>query len=299
MKPEDKKINLFLDSGAYSAFTQNTTIDIQEYISFIKRYEKYIDVYANLDSIGDPAQTLKNQRIMEEAGLSPLPCFHYGSPISYLKRYLKKYNYIALGGMVPISTVELIKWLDLLFSEYLCDEKGNPKCKVHGFGLTSLKLMLRYPWYSVDSTSWVVTGRLGSVLVPKFRSGKYEYLIDPWKVSISNRSPNQKDAGQHLSTFSPFEQKIIHEYLDSKGFKVGHSEFRTESEKYKLKDGEKWNGKAKDGKREVETIIEFGLCNDYKQRDELNIIYYLDLEKAIPPWPQPFKTKRLRQGLDL
>jgi len=297
---KNEKIHLFLDSGAFSAFTQKVTINIQEYIAFIKEHQEFIDVYANLDAIGDPVQTLKNQRIMEEAGLNPLPCFHYGEPISYLLRYLKNYEYIALGGMVPISTTELIKWLDELYANYFCDkETGIVKVKVHGFGLTSLKLMLRYPWFSVDSTSWVVTGRLGSVLVPKFRSGKYVYLIDPWKVSISNRSPNQKEAGQHLSTFSPFEQKIIHEYLDSKGFKVGYSEFRTESEKYKLQEGEKWNGKAKDGKREVETIIESGLCNDYKQRDELNIIYYLDLEKTIPSWPQPFKTKRGRGGFDL
>ena len=297
---KNKKVHLFLDSGAFSAFTQKITINIQEYIAFIKEHQEYIDVYANLDAIGDPVQTLKNQRIMEDAGLKPLPCFHYGEPISYLLRYLKNYEYIALGGMVPISTTELIKWLDELYSNYFCEEEtGIVKVKIHGFGLTSLKLMLRYPWYSVDSTSWVVTGRLGSVLVPKFKSGQYQYLIDPWKVSISNRSPNQKDAGQHLSTFSPFEQKIIHEYLDSKGFKVGHSEFRTESDKYKLKKGEKWNGKAANGKREVEVVIESGLCNDYKQRDELNIIYYLDLEKAIPPWPQPFKTKRRRGGFNL
>ena len=57
-----KKINLFLDSGAYSAWSKGVTIDIDEYISFIKKNIKYITVYANLDVIGDPEATYRNQK---------------------------------------------------------------------------------------------------------------------------------------------------------------------------------------------------------------------------------------------
>jgi hypothetical protein len=44
----------------------------------------------------------------------------------------------------------------------------------------------------------------------------------------------------------------------------------------------------------VETIIVPGLSNDYKQRDELNIIYFLDLEKSLPEWPWPFKLVKAK-----
>jgi len=286
------KVNLFLDSGAFSAFTKGVTINIEEYITFIKENQNVIAVYANLDVIGDPAGTLTNQKIMEAAGLNPLPCFHYGEDINYLKIYLENYDYLALGGMVPISTTDLIPWLDMIFSQYICDQQGTPKIKVHGFGLTSLKLMLRYPWYSVDSTSWVMTGRMGSIYVPRFRNGKYDYLIDSWKVSVSDRSPKKMDAGKHFKTFSPPEQTIITNYLDLKGYQIGKSEFRLESKNYQPKHGERWLGPARtDGTREVELIIEPGLCNDYIQRDEINIIYFLDLEKAMPEWPWAFKLK--------
>ena len=53
---KNNKVELFLDSGAFSAFTQKVTIDIQEYIAFIKEHEDIIDVYANLDVIGMPEQ---------------------------------------------------------------------------------------------------------------------------------------------------------------------------------------------------------------------------------------------------
>lgn len=285
------KVDLFLDSGAFSAFTQNGTIDIQEYIEFIKEHKQHLSVYANLDVIGSAEGTWQNQRIMERAGLKPLPCFHYGEDPKWLNRYLDNgYDYIALGGMVPISTQDLIPWLDSVFGNYICDENGIPKVKVHGFGLTSLRLMLRYPWYSVDSTSWVVTGRMGSVYVPRFRKGQWVYDEDSWKVAVSSRSPNKADAGQHIDTFPPRVKQIILDYIHDKGYVLGTSEFRTESEKYELKEGERWFGKAVNGKRELERVIEPGLSNNYKLRDEINIMYFLDLEKSMPEWPWAFKA---------
>lgn len=290
-------VDLFIDSGAYSAFTQGVTIDIDEYIAFIKQYKSIISVYANLDVIGDPAGTLGNQKRMEKAGLKPLPCFHYGEPIKYLRYYLDNYDYLALGGMVPISTKDLGIWLDNIFANYICGPDGLPRVKIHGFGLTVLKLMLRYPWYSVDSTSWVVTGRLGAIYVPKPWA---KSLDEVWKVSLSNRSPNQAEAGKHLSTFAPTQRQYVLDYIKSKGYKLGRSEFKTESASYELKERERWNGKAAGGKREVEMVVEPGLCNDYRFRDELNIIYFLDLEKALPKWPWAFKLAgENRSGFDL
>jgi len=288
MKNKKNKVDLFLDSGAFSAWSKGVEIDIYEYINFIKENEKYIDVYANLDAIGDPKATLKNQKIMEKAGLNPLPCFHYGEPIKYLKHYLKKYDYIALGGMVPISTKDLLPWLTDLFTNHLCDKKGNPLVKIHGFGMTSLKLMLKFPWYSVDSTSWVVTGRMGGILIPKKINGKYDYKKNPLKITISSKSPSAKQKEQHFKTFSPIQQKVFLSYIHEKGFKLGKSNFHKENpETYELKENEKWNKKKESI---VETIIEPGLCNDYKLRDEINIMYFLDLEKTLPKWPWKFKS---------
>jgi hypothetical protein len=313
MLKEQKRVNLFLDSGAFSAWSKGLEIKIEEYIQFIKDNINYLDHYSVLDAIGDPVITLRNQGIMEAAGLSPIPCFHYGEPIKYLQSYLEKYSYISLGGMVPISTADLKVWLDMLFGKFICDKNtGLPTCKIHGFGMTSLNLMLRYPWYSVDSTSWVMTGRFGSVMVPKFRFGKYIYDENSWKVTVSNQSPSQQNDGQHFSTFSRMEQEIILQYFEEKGFKLGKSEYREEKRKtYKLQEGERWvNSADASAVRElveqqgiyapnpllamrdmVEIVVEPGLMNDYKQRDELNIIYFLDLEKSLPEWPWAWTKK--------
>ena len=291
----NKKVELFLDSGAFSAWSQDKEIKIQDYINFIKEHENVIDVYANLDVIGDAKATWKNQQVMEEAGLTPLPVFHYREDEKWLKRYLAKdYDYISLGGMVPISTTGLIPWLNKLFDKFLTDKKGMPKIKVHGFGLTSLPLMLRYPWYSVDSTSWVITGRMGSVYIPRYRNGKWIYDENSWKIAVSNRSPNVKEAGKHIETLPPTEKRITLDYIHSKGYRLGKSEFKKIDQTYKLQDDERWaekKPKRKTDKRELEIILEPGISNKYQLRDEMNIIYFLDLEKSMPEWPWAFKMK--------
>jgi hypothetical protein len=248
-------INIFLDSGAFSAWSKGTFIKIEEYIEFIKENQKLLSIYANLDVIDDPEKTWQNQKTMEKAGLSPLPTFHYGNDETYLKRYLAGYDYIALGGMVPIHNNDLVLWLDRIFSRYICNADGFPQVKVHGFGLTALKLLRRYPWYSVDSTSWVVGSRLGTILVPATRNGEYCYDIDPWKISVSEKASGKDVEGKHYNTLPKQQQKTILDFLQFVGITL----------------------------EEVQT--------DYKKRDQVNIMYYLELEKSFPEWPWAFKRQ--------
>jgi hypothetical protein len=269
-----KEVSLFLDSGAFSAYTKGVKINIREYISFIKKYQDYIEVYANLDVIGDPEETLKNQKIMERAGLNPLPCFHFGEDFKYLRHYIDNYNYIALGGVAQAGR-QVSQWMDLCF-DYICGEDDYPKVKVHGFAVTSLRLLLRYPWYSVDSTSWVMTSRMGSVYVPRKNKGRYVYDENNLKIYVSARSPTKKEEGRHIDTLPEGQREIVLDYFLSKGFELGESKVDSQGN---------------------EQVIKPGLCNDYKQRDQLNIIYFLDLEKNLPKWPWKFERKNVGFGL--
>lgn len=292
-RKKKKKVELFLDSGAFSAESQGSEIDIYEYIKFIQKHEHLIDIYAGLDVIGDSQASMENQQIMEDAGLSPIPTFHYGGDIEkYLVPMIENYEYIALGGMVPISNVQLIQWLDNIFANYITDDQGIPRLKVHGFGLTSLKLMMRYPWYSVDSTSWVITGRMGSIIVPVYRRGEWIYDENSWKISISSRSPGTKNDLNHIDNMPPAKKQIILDYIHEKGYKLGKSSFKKIPHDTPLSDNQRWaesRKEADEDSRLVEIIEEDGVSNRYQLRDELNIIYYIDLEDQMPEWPWSFK----------
>ena len=298
------KVNLFLDSGAFSAWAQGVEVDIQAYIAFIKDNLDVIEVYANLDVIGiggkqpnelTAQKTLENQRIMEAAGLKPLPCFHFGEPLSYLEYYVENYDYLALG-VAGNSGLKLIPWLDVCFGDFICGKDGFPKIKVHGFAVTSLRVMLRYPWYSVDSTSWILTGRMGAIYVPQYRGGQWTHAEHSGKIMVSTRSPGLKDAGRHIDTLSPRQRGIVLDYIRSKGYELGQSRFERVPQSHELTEDERWaEKKPKDKKatRLLEVIVEPGIANRYQLRDEMNIRYFQDLERSMPEWPWPFRGRRM------
>lgn len=204
---------IFLDSGAFSAYTLGVEIPVHEYCEYILRNKDIIRVEDGvlmasvLDGIGDPLQTYRNQLEMEERGVRPLPCFHAGEDERYLEYYVANYEYITLGGMVGTSTKQLCVWLDRIWDRYLTDGSGYPKLKVHGFGITAVPVMERYPWYSCDSSSWIQSAAFGSIVTPEHGP-----------LSVSSKSPSRHDAGQHLCNLSPIEQDVIFQRLEKVGF---------------------------------------------------------------------------------
>lgn len=204
---------IFLDSGAFSAYTLGVELKVSDYCEYIDRNQDILRVEDGvvmasvLDGIGDPLQTWRNQYEMELRGIRPLPCFHAGEDEKYLEHYVKNYEYITLGGLVGSSTKQLCIWLDRMFDRYLVDGSGRAKIKVHGFGITAVPIMERYPWYSVDSSSWIQSAAFGSIVSP-----------DYGPLTVSEKSPSRHDIGQHVTTLSPIEQDHVLQMLERQGF---------------------------------------------------------------------------------
>jgi len=290
---------LFLDSGAYSAMMQGKEIILQDYIDFIKEHQHQLEVYANLDVIGDPQATWDNQKEMERQGLNPLPVFHRWEEYTWLRKYIDAgYDYLALGGLVGTgedSVVALTKHFDNVFS-IICDTPDNlPKIRTHGFGMTVFSLMRKYPWYSVDSSSWNVAGRFGSVIVPRYTNGKPDYRKRPISVSVSNLSSEITTMDKHFYNFSPMQQQQFLKYFKSLGnYKMGETEyFFKDAKSYDLKKNERWVSKVNEnGERKVERVLVKGLSNNYQFRLSACLKFFIAFQESIPPYPQPFKLKR-------
>lgn len=206
-------VKIFLDSGAFSAYTLGQTIDLEEYCRYIHenddliRREDGILMASVLDDIGDEYKTYCNQLRMEELGVKPLPTFHTNEDTRYLDYYAANYEYLSLGGMVGAGPAQLQIWLDRMWNNHLLDGAGRPKVRVHGFGITSIPLMERYPWYSCDSSSWIQTTSFGGITVPGYGN-----------LDVSAESPNRHNAGQHLETLTPIERQRLEEIIRSHGF---------------------------------------------------------------------------------
>src|SRR5665648_1233190 len=101
---DNYQFSILLDSGAYSAFTRDIKLSVEEYAKFLYKWGHYFEGYFNLDVIGDFDKTWDNQDYLEVQGLNPIPVFHYGEPTEILRFMTKKYNRIGIGlSLIHIS----------------------------------------------------------------------------------------------------------------------------------------------------------------------------------------------------
>ena len=196
----DVRGKLFIDSGAFSVAHSGKEVNIDEYIQFINSRPD-IDVWAQLDSIPYPvlnSQTAKKSSeeswtnylyMMDRIEIDKdklLPIFHFGEPFDHLKRILntevhgKVPDYIGVGGRHGVSSSEQDIYFDNIFK--IVKSSNNPNVKIHAFGMTVLKLLEKYPFYSADSTTWLMIGVNGGIMDD-------EYGI----INISNRCANKKE----------------------------------------------------------------------------------------------------------
>jgi hypothetical protein len=227
-KADKPVINLWLDSGAFSAWSQGITIDIDEYCDYIEKHKHLIAHYVNLDTIpGTKGQvrtgamaeagatsSFKNYEYMRKRGLNPIPVVHSGEPYKWVQRYLDAgADYIGLAPSITTKGVDgAVMWLDPIFTK-LCDKEGRPKVKTHGFAVASFDLMRRYPWYTCDATSWALTAAYGGIFFPIYRAGEPDYAEPPIKVTVSRYENRESMPNDHYDAMGPMVQARIRAYL--------------------------------------------------------------------------------------
>ena len=183
-------LHIFLDSGAYSAWKKGVSIDIDEYIQYIKN--NHIGKYIVLDVVGDPEKSYENLKYMESKGLQPLPVFHLGSDIKYLQQLVdEEYFCICLGGTVGSNRNKRIEFFDECFNKF-------PNTYFHGLGMTDPKLMLKYPWFSTDSTTWLI-GRKFCKLA----------TMEGQRIDLPKETPMKEKIGLNVQFFRKLEKEAI------------------------------------------------------------------------------------------
>ena len=199
---------LFIDSGAFSAWTKGAKVNVKEYISWLNERADDINLCGQVDVIpGDrvfgatPKQvreaaqsTWDNYLFMRKRLKNPdslLYTFHVGEPIEFLKQALEWRDengnpipYMAFGGMVGKPTKIRDVFLENCFRTIR--ESSNPNIKVHAFGMTDFNLLEKYPIYSADSTSWIMVGAMGNV------------MSDYGNIAVSNNQIHDKNHYSHL-----------------------------------------------------------------------------------------------------
>lgn len=217
---------LFLDSGAYTAYTKGVVLSVDDYISYINSISSHLTIVAQLDTIpgrygypktkeeiiNAPRLSWENYLYMRERLIEPnklVPIFHQGEDFKWLKNMLewvdnegKHIEYIGVSPAVDVPGLE--EWLTESF--VMIKNSSNPNVKTHAFGLTQLSVLEYYPYTSADSTSWKLSAAMGNIFTP-------------WgTVYISSRNLKNNNSS-FFAQPDEARNKII-DYIERQGFSL-------------------------------------------------------------------------------
>jgi hypothetical protein len=306
-----------MDSGAFSVWNTGAEIDLNAYIKFCKDYKDCIDTVIALDVIpgkkGEPRPGKEGIEIaatkgwdnylrMIKGGIPAdeiVPVFHQFDDFKWLKLFVeRKVPYIGLGWLKQgVNRAQQQAWLDTCM-DYVTDSDGRAKVKLHGFGITSMAMILRYPWHSVDSTTALKQAFFGSVFIPQRKNGKWFFLRTPRSVNVSSKSGARFIKNQHILTLPKKTQEVCLKWFADAGIPFGKSKYSKEALDYKPTVGEEQVYEKHSDHVIIEHITELGVLNCYSFRTQLNCYFFERVAQELNGIERRFMPEALRrQGL--
>lgn len=235
---------------------------VDRYAKFIKEWKDSFDYYVNVDAIRNPEITWKVQKYLEdEHGLNPMPVVHFNTPLKWVAKYIEDgYDYIGMGG--PVGKNPYTPWADRAWN-LICDGPGRlPQARIHGFAVTTHKMISRYPWFSCDSVTWKKAAYFGQAVV----AFSHKDLSKTRMIFFDDQSPylnRIKGKGRHFQHYTKNEQKQIRKWLD--------------------------HIKIPFGKRDkAGNVLVEGITNSNLVRCAATIEYFEAVARSQPKWPWPF-----------
>lgn len=208
--------SLLIDSGAFTVWTKGRTIDVDDYGAWCGEvgaaHDGKCDVaFVSLDVIpGDhgrkptvdevtaaAAASMTNaDRLRSHHGLRVMEVYHYGEPVDVLDALLARRRpgeTVGVGGSVGVPHNERTRWHDAVWAHVIAKHTtvnavvgpGGRDARVdretvvpplHGLGASNEDLARRYPWYSVDSSTYTIPQRFGRTLNAR---GRQEFIRLP------------------------------------------------------------------------------------------------------------------------
>ena len=175
-----KPTDLTLDSGAFTAWNSGKSVDIAEYADWCLTWRaKNPAVRAvNLDVIPGEAgrtstaqerkdgmaQSLKNADYLRGKGITIEEVFHQDEPFEFLDLLVSRLpegQVLCISPRNDVSKQARLNWLKKTLAHLVKTVGKDNLPKMHGLAVTSKDLMLSFPFYSVDSSTYANPARFG------------------------------------------------------------------------------------------------------------------------------------------
>lgn len=164
--------DFLLDSGAFT-FLQKARNNV-DWDAYVRRYAQFINEHGvklffelDIDGIVGLKEVERLRGLLERlTARRCIPVWHKSRGKQYFLDTVKRYDYVAIGGIVT---------KEIMPKEYKCfpwfiNTAHEHGAKIHGLGFTRLRDYHLYPFDSVDSTTWLSGRRFG--IVYQFKDGQ-------------------------------------------------------------------------------------------------------------------------------
>lgn len=172
----DVRPRLMIDSGAFTAYSTGRPVSVEAYADWIagfrQRWSGLPEItFISLDVIGDQGATWRNYEYLSKSGHNVMPVVTGDAKPKDVVRALESpWSCFGGFGAVPKGPQRLERMRYLLDERFKLVlkvfERTGRMPKVHLLGMTKEWAVLRYPAYSVDSSTWLQPVQFG-----RFRSG--------------------------------------------------------------------------------------------------------------------------------
>lgn len=193
-KYEEMGVKFFIDSGAFTFMSsleyKDYTVEqwekyIESYLRWVEKHRDIVFAFASLDLeylVGGEQVQIWNEKYFEPFMLrTGIPvCFVYHDNATKLtwEQYCQRYPYVGISwGGIDTQGSDLNYGMNKL---KVAEKYG---AVVHGMAMTHTSLLTKLPFYTVDSTTWLVGLQYGEI---NFWTGKKMSRLkkDKWKGAM-------------------------------------------------------------------------------------------------------------------
>jgi len=195
------RVNLILDSGAFSAFRIGKPIDLDEYMEYCWKYKDQLWGYVSLDVLSEPEKTLKNYRTMLKQGLNPIPVHPKGAPKKHMDEYFESSPLVMLGGIVQNVRVQGAKASSPALRTVARKMNWADGRPVHWLGQCAENLLRAFLPFSCDNSSWSSGVRYGRLWVYLGRGNWYSLFRSRDLRNLKSLKQIPKEVERELTTY--------------------------------------------------------------------------------------------------
>jgi hypothetical protein len=179
-RPEDLAVaadvcqSFILDNGAFSIWKNGGNLDFQEYIAFCAQWARHPAFdWAIIPDRIDGSESQNDNLLQDWPKTIPgVPVWHFHESTERLVHLAHDWPTVALGSSGQWPHPGTQGWWDRMaeIMSAICNESGQPLCKLHGLRMLSPDIFTRIPLHSADSTNAVRNSnnhnRYGNYLPP-------------------------------------------------------------------------------------------------------------------------------------